>query len=150
MLVILRGDLQAYPQSLAHDIFAANEDWAVRLFFPILFALGVGAALGDFGLGTALAGMTEFEFAALDANPLLVKPPQPGQSYGCDPLVNAKVIDNRFSRKATVWVNQTPSEVAVRVSDDGRRLLLMRAADVFSGVTDPEEFKITLNSNSTA
>jgi hypothetical protein len=120
----------------------------VRLFFFILVALGIGAALGHFGPDLVRAGMTEFEFPAPDPNPQYVKLPQPGQSYGCDPLANANVIDNRSTHKATVWANQSASKVAVRVSEDGKRLLLMRAMDVSVGVTEPEEFKITLNNTS--
>jgi hypothetical protein len=114
----------------------------------ILLALGVGAALGHFGPDLVRTGMTEFAFAAPDPDPQYVKMPRPGQSYGCDPLANGNVIDNRFTHKATVWANQSASNVAVRVSDDGKRLLLMRAMDVSVGITDPEEFKITLNGNS--
>ena len=119
----------------------------MRLFFIILFALAVGAALGHFGPKLVRASMTEFEFPAPDPDPKYVKPPRPGQSYGCDPLADSNVIDNRFTHKATVWANQSPSKVAVRVSDNGKQLLLMRATDVSHGGTEPEEFKITLNSN---
>jgi hypothetical protein len=117
----------------------------MRLFFIILLAGAFGVALGNFGPTLVRAGMTEFEFAAPDPDPQYVKLPRPGQSYGCDPLANGNVIDNRLIHKATVWANQNASKVAVRVSDDGKRLLLMRAMDVSVGVTDPEEFKITSN-----
>src|SRR6266700_2395617 len=118
----------------------------MRLFFIILLA--VGAVLGHFGPEMVRAAMTEFEFPAPDPDPRYVKPPRPGQSYACDPLADSNVIDNRLAHKATVWVNQSPSKVAVRVSDDGKRLLLMRATDVSAGIADPEEFKITSNYSS--
>jgi hypothetical protein len=121
----------------------------VRLFFIVLLALGIGAALGHFGPGLVRAGdQTEFEFQAADPDPKYVKPPRPGQSYGCDPLARGNVFDNRFTRKATIWASQSASNVALRVSDDGKRLLLMRAMDVSAGTTEPEEFKITLNNSS--
>ena len=120
----------------------------MRLLFIILSALVAGAALGHFGPNVVRAGMTEFEFPAPDPDPQYVKLPRPGQSYGCDPLANGNVIDNRVAHKATVWANQTASKVAVRVSEEGKRLLLMRAMDVSNGITDPEEFKITLNNDS--
>jgi hypothetical protein len=120
----------------------------VRLFFFILVALVIGAALGHFGPGLLSAGMAEFEFPAPDPDPKYVKSPLPGQSYGCDPLANANVIDNRFTHKATVWANQSASTIAIRLSEDGKHLLFMRAMDVSVGATDPEEFKITLNNAS--
>jgi hypothetical protein len=121
----------------------------LRLFFLILFALGIGAALGHFGPGLMRAAdQTEFEFPAPDPDPKYVKPPQAGQSYRCDPLARGNVFDNRLSRKATVWASQSASNVAVRISDDGKRLLLMRAIDVSAGITEPEEFTLTLNSSS--
>ena len=91
---------------------------------------------------------TKFEFLAPDPDPQYVKPPVPGQSYGCDPLADSNVFDDRFTHKATIWAGQSASKVAIRVNDDGKRLLLMRATDVSVGVTDPEEFKITLNNSS--
>ena len=123
---------------------------AVRLFFIILFALGV-AALGYFGpsLVRAATDKTEYTFSAPDPDPKYVNPPRPGQSYGCDPLASANVFDDRFTKKATIWARYEASNVAIRVSDDGKRLLLMRATDVSHGTTDPEEFKITsLNGSS--
>jgi len=87
-------------------------------------------------------------FPAPDPDPKYVHPTRPGQSYGCDPLADGNVFDNRFTHKATVWANQSASKVALRIDDDGKRLLLMKAMDVSVGVTDPEEFKITLNNSS--
>jgi hypothetical protein len=89
-----------------------------------------------------------FSLPAPDPELKFVKPPRPGQSFGCDPLADANVFDDRFSHKATIWTSQTPSKVAIQVSDDGKRLLLMRATDVSVGVAQPEEFTITLNGNS--
>ena len=122
----------------------------MRLFFLILLALGVGAALGHFGPGLVRAtDQTEFAFPAPDPDPKYVTPPRPGQSYACDPLAGGNVTENRLAHNATVWVSQSsPSKVAVRISDDGQRLLLARAMDVSVGITDPEEFKITSNSSS--
>jgi hypothetical protein len=122
----------------------------MRLFFLILFALAVGAALGHFGPGfVRAADQTEFAFSAPDPDPKYVKPPRPGQSYACDPLASGNVTENRLAHNATVWVGQSSaSKVAVRVSDDGKQLLLMRAMDVSVGVTDPEEFKITSSGSS--
>jgi hypothetical protein len=121
----------------------------MRLFFLILFALAVGAVLGHFGPGLLrAAGETEFAFPAPDPDPKYVKPPRPGQSYACDPLADANVTENRLAHNAVVWVGQSASKVAVRVSDDGKQLLLMRAMDVSAGITDPEEFKITSSSSS--
>jgi hypothetical protein len=49
------------------------------LFFLILFALGVGAALGHFGPGLMRgADETEFRFPAPDPDPKYVKPPRRG------------------------------------------------------------------------
>jgi hypothetical protein len=121
----------------------------VRRFFFILFVLGAGAALGYFTPVLIRASdQTEFEFPAPDPDKGYVKPPRPGQSYGCNPLASGNVFDNRFTRKATIWASQTSSNVAVRISDDGKRLLLMRSMDVSAGITDPEEFTVTLNGNS--
>ena len=121
----------------------------MRLFFLILFALGVGAALGHFGPGLVRgAGETEFRFPAPDPDPKYVKPPRPSQSYACDPLAGGNVTEDRLSHNAIVWVSQSSaSKVAVRVSDDGKQLLLMRAMDVSVGVTDAEQFKITSSSS---
>jgi hypothetical protein len=121
----------------------------MRLFFLILFALGVGAALGYFGPGLVRgADETEFRFPAPDPDPKYVKPPRPGQSYACDPLAGGNVTEERVTHNAIVWVSQSSaSKVAVRVSDDGKQLLLMRAMDVSVGVTDAEEFKITSSSS---
>jgi hypothetical protein len=94
------------------------------------------------------SGQTEFEFPAPDPDPKYVKPPVPGQSYGCDPLAYGNVFDNRFTHKATIWAIQSASKVAVRINDDGKQLLLMKAMDVGAGIVDPEEFKITYNSSS--
>jgi hypothetical protein len=65
-----------------------------------------------------------------------------------DPLAGGNVTEERVTRNAIVWVSQSSaSKVAVRVSDDGKQLLLMRAMDVSVGVTDAEEFKITSSSS---
>jgi hypothetical protein len=122
----------------------------VRLFFFILVALVVGAGLGHFGPGLVFAAsdQTEVAFPAPDPELKFVKPPRPGQSFGCDPLARANVFDDRVNRKATIWTSQTASKVALQISDDGKRLSLMRATDVSAGVAQPEEFKVTLNGNS--
>jgi hypothetical protein len=123
--------------------------FAVRLFFVVLIALVGGAGLGYFGPGLVFAAdKTELTFAAPDPDPKFVKPPRPGQSFGCDPLADANVFDDRFSRKATIWTRYEASKVAIQISDDGKRLSLMRATDVSAGVAQPEDFKITLNNNS--
>jgi hypothetical protein len=121
----------------------------MRLFLLILLALGIGAALGHFGPGLVRAtDQTEFAFSAPDPDPKYVKPPKPGQSYACDPLASGNVTENRLAHNATVWVGRSSaSKVAVRVSDDGKQVLLMRAMDVGAGITDPEEFKITSSSS---
>jgi hypothetical protein len=121
----------------------------VRVVFFILLALAlalISAIVVE--LMHAPTGTSEFTFAAPDPDPRYVKMPRQGQSYACEPLANANVIDHRLTHKATVWANDKVSNVAVRMSDDGKRLLLMRAMDVSVGVTDPEEFKVTLNNNS--
>jgi hypothetical protein len=125
---------------------------AVRVFFLILLAL-VLALLSAIVVELMPAelmptGKSEFTFAAPDPDPRYVKMPRQGQSYACEPLANANAIDNRLAHKATVWANQKASNVAIRMSEDGKRLLLMRAMYVSVGVTDPEEFKVTLNNNS--
>lgn len=118
----------------------------MRLFFLILFAMVIGAALGHFGpVFVRVADQTEFEFPAPDPDPKYVKPPRPGQSYGCNPLARGNVFLNRLTRKATIWASQSASNVAVRIGDDGKRLLLMVATDVSFGTTEPQEFKITMN-----
>jgi hypothetical protein len=127
----------------------ATGDSAVRLYFLIVFALGVGASLGHFGpIWMHAASQTEFEFPAPDPDPKYVKPPGSGQSYGCDPLARGSVFDNRFTSKATIWASRSASSLAVRMTDDGKRLLLIRAMDVSAGITEPEEFKITLSDSS--
>jgi hypothetical protein len=126
-----------------------GEGIAVRLFFFIVVALIVGGGLGYLGPGLVFAsGQTELTFPAPDPDPKFVKPPRPGQSFGCDPLADANVFDDRFSHKATVWTKYEASKVAIQISDDGKRLSLMRAMDVSVGVAQPEEFKITLNNAS--
>jgi hypothetical protein len=123
----------------------------MRLFSFILLALIVGAGLGYFGPGLVLAAsdqMTEVTFPAPDPDPKFVKAPRPGQSYGCDPIANANVFDDRLKHRATIWTSYSASKVAIQVSDDGKRLLLMKAMDVSVGVAQPEEFTITLNGSS--
>lgn len=89
------------------------------------------------------SAQTEASFPAPDPDPKFVKPPGAGQSYGCDPIADANVVDERFKRKAIVWTNQSPSKVAIHVAPNSKRLLLMRATDVAVGVAQPEEFMIT-------
>jgi hypothetical protein len=118
----------------------------VRLAFIVLIAVAIGAVLGHFGPRLLRASdKVEFAFSAPDPDPKYVSPPRPGQSYGCDPLASGNVFDDRFTKKATVWAMYPASKVAIRVSGDGKQLLLMRAMDVDVGVTNPEEFKITTN-----
>jgi hypothetical protein len=116
----------------------------------VLLALIIGAGLGHFGpnLVFAASDLTEVAFPAPDPDPKFVKPPRPGQSYGCDPIAGANAFDDRLKHRATVWTNYSASTVAIQVSDDGRKLLLARATDVSAGVAQPEEFTITLNNNS--
>ena len=65
----------------------------MRLFFLILVALGVGAALGHYGPGLVRGSdQTEFTFAAPDPDPKYVKSPKPGESYACDPLAGGNVL----------------------------------------------------------
>jgi hypothetical protein len=123
--------------------------FAVRMVFFVLVALIVGGVLGHFGPGLVFAAdETEVAFPAPDPNTKFVKPPRPGQSFGCDPLADANVIDNRLKHATTVWTRYEASKVAIQISDDGKRLSFARAMDVSAGVVQPEEFKITLNSNS--
>jgi len=116
----------------------------------ILLALGAGAALGYFGplLAQSANKQTEFTFPAPDPDPNYVKMPTPGQSYACDPLADANVFDDRLTHKATIWAGPSASKVAIRVSQDGKLLLLIRAMDVSIGITDPEQFQITLSNSS--
>lgn len=117
--------------------------------FLILSALVVGAAAGYFVPALVLAtDHREFAYPAPDPDPKYVNSPRPGQSYGCDPLADGNVFDDRFTHNATILTDRTASKVGIRVSGDGKTLLLMRATDVSHGATDPEEFKITLNSTS--
>jgi hypothetical protein len=114
-----------------------------------VFFLCIGAALAHFGpLLVGAAGETKFEFPAPDPDPKYVKLPRPGQSYACDPLADGNVTEERLTHTAIVWAGQSASKVSIRVSDDGKQVLLMRAMDVSVGATDPEEFKITSNSSS--
>lgn len=121
----------------------------MRQFFLILLALTVGAGLGHFGSDFVMAAnRTEWTFPAPDPDAKFVKPPRAWQSYACDPLASANVFDDRFDHRATVWTKYEASKVAIQVSDDGKRLSVMRANDVAAGSTQPEDFKITLNNNS--
>jgi hypothetical protein len=121
----------------------------MRLFLITIVALIVGAAVGYIGPSMVFASeQTESTFPAPDPDPKFVKPLRPGQSFGCDPLADANVFDDRFHHKATIWTSQSASKVAIQVSPDGKRLSLMRATDVAVGVTQPEEFTITLNGSS--
>jgi hypothetical protein len=121
----------------------------VRLFFFVLVALIVGMGVGYFGPNSVFAAdKTELTFPAPDPDPKFVKPPRPGHSFGCDPLADANVFDDRFNHKATIWTKYEASKLAIQISDDGKRLSLMRATDVSAGVAQPEEFKITYNSTS--
>ncbi|MEE4417431.1 hypothetical protein [Klebsiella pneumoniae] len=121
----------------------------MRSFFLILLALSVGAGLGHFGPDLVMAAnKTELTVPAPDPDVKFVKPPRPGQSFGCDPLASADVFDDRFDHKATVWTKYEASKVAIQVSDDGKRLSVMKAMDVSTGSTQPEDFKISSNGNS--
>jgi hypothetical protein len=81
-----------------------GEWFAVRLFFFILVAPIVGGGLGYFGRDLVFAAdKTELTLPAPDPDAKFVKPPKPGQSFGCDPLADGNVFDDRFSHKATVW-----------------------------------------------
>src|ERR1700737_3086994 len=121
----------------------------MRLALIVIVALIVGAAAGYIGPSIVFASdQTESTFPAPDPDPKFIKPPRPGQSFGCDPLADANVFDDRFHHKATVWTKYEASKVAIQISDDGKRLSLMRATDVSVGVAQPEEFKITLNNAS--
>lgn len=121
----------------------------MRSSFLILLALAVGSALGHFGPDLMMAASkTDVAVAAPDPDKNYVKPPKPGQSFGCDPLASANVFDDRFDHKATVWTKYEASKVAIQVSDDGKRLSVMKAMDVSTGSTQPEDFKITSNGSS--
>ncbi len=123
----------------------------MRQFAFMAAALGIGVAMGYFGsdrLRASSSGQIEFAYPAPDPNPKYVKLPKPGESYACEPLARGNVFDNRFSNNATIWVSQSASTVAVRIGPDGRQLMLMFADSVSIGITDPQELKITLNSQS--
>jgi hypothetical protein len=116
------------------------------LFFIVSLALLVGAGVGRFGPAFVFAAdKTELTFPAPDPDPKFVGPPKPGAAFACDPLADANVFDGRFKHEATVWTNYEASKVAIQISGDGKRLSLMRATDVSAGITQPEEFKITLS-----
>ncbi|MCK1367244.1 hypothetical protein [Bradyrhizobium sp. 62] len=121
----------------------------MRVLLVAIVALLGGATAGyvvaSFGGASA---PTEASFPAPDPAPQFVKPPRAGQSYGCDPIADANVVDERFKRKAIVWTNQSPSKVAIQAAPDSKRVLLMRATDVSVGVAQPEEFTITSNTAS--
>lgn len=124
----------------------AQRGKAVRLFMFTFVALIVGAALGYVGPRVVFAAdQTESAFPAPDPDPKFVKPLRTGNSFGCDPLARANVFDDRLNHKATIWTSQSGSKVAIQLSADSKRLLLMRAVDVSVGVTQPEEFTVTLN-----
>jgi hypothetical protein len=121
----------------------------VRVFLLVSVALMLGAAVGYVGPNLVFAAdQTEVAFPAPDPDPKFVKPPRPGQSFGCDPIARANVFDDRLNHKATIWTSQSASKVAMQVSADGKRLSLMRAMDVSVGVAQPEEFTVTLNGSS--
>jgi hypothetical protein len=114
----------------------------------VLVSLIVETGLGYFEPISAFAAdKTEVTIPAPDPDPKLVKPPRPGESFACDPLAAANVFDDRFTRRATIWTNYAASKVAIEVSGDGKRLLLMRESDVSAGVAQPEEFAITYLGN---
>jgi hypothetical protein len=113
----------------------------------VLVALIFGAGMGHFrpSFVFAASNLKEENYLAPDPDPALVRPPRPGQSFGCDPIANANVFDDQIKHRATVWTNQTTPQVTIQISGDGNNLLLARAMDV--GVAQPEEFAITLNGN---
>jgi len=93
---------------------------------------------------------TKFEFLAPDPDPQYVKPPVPGQSYGCDPLADSNVFDDRFTHKATIWGRPVSVEGCYpgeRYTMTGNGYCFMRATDV-SWRYRSKEFKITLNNSS--
>ena len=122
----------------------------MRIFFAILFAFVIGAGLGYFGPSLVIAPSDQAEatFPAPDPDPKFVKLPRPGASFGCKPLARANVSDDRLKHRATIWTGQSASDVAIQISDDGKRLLLMKAMDVSVGAVQPEEFTITSNGSS--
>ncbi|MHC2620084.1 hypothetical protein ACVIW2_002116 [Bradyrhizobium huanghuaihaiense] len=121
----------------------------MRLFSLVLLALAVGVGLGHFGPDYVMASnKTEVTVPAPDPDVKFVKPPRPGQSFGCDPLASANVFDDRVQHAATVWTKYEASKVAIQISDDGKRLLVMKAMDVSTGSTQPEEFKVTSSGSS--
>jgi hypothetical protein len=105
-------------------------DKVVRLFFLILVALGVGAALGYFGPGYVRGSdQTKFAFPAPDPDPKYVKPPKPGQSYACDPLANGNVTENRLAHKAEAARASLAGMGAASALTTGRRLVATAAED---------------------
>jgi hypothetical protein len=121
----------------------------MRLFLLAVIALIVGAVAGYIGPSIVFASdHTEATFPAPDPDPKFVNPPRPGQSFGCNPLAEANVFDDRFHHNAAIWTGQSASKVAIQVSPDAKRLSLIRATDVAVGVAQPEEFTITLNNSS--
>jgi hypothetical protein len=120
----------------------------MRLVLFVLVSLIVETGLGYFEpISVFAADKTEVTIPAPDPDPKLVKPPRPGESFACDPLAAANVFDDRFTRRATIWTNYAASKVAIQVSGDGKRLLLMRESDVSVGVAQPEEFAIIGNTS---
>jgi hypothetical protein len=122
-----------------------------RCFGVKLLAGIAGYAVGHFQTlhDTASAESFDFNFPSPpDPDATYVTLPKPGASYGCDPLAWAEVVDERLSHNASVWVRQTVPKLAIRVSNDGKKLLFMNAGDIGVGITDPFEYQITSNSNS--
>jgi hypothetical protein len=122
----------------------------MRVFLFVLVALILGVGLGHFGPSFVFAGSepVEVSFPAPDPDPKFVNPPRPGQSFGCDPLAEANVFDDRFKHRATMWTSYSASKVAIQINENGKKLLLARATDVSVGVAQPEEFAITSNTSS--
>src|ERR1700709_1840823 len=104
------------PQSVAASM---------RFLLAIVCALIFGAGAMYFGLRVFAPVRTELTFPAPDPDPKFAKALRPGQSFGCDPLADANVFDDRFTHNATIWASQDASKVAVQISADGKRLLLM-------------------------
>jgi hypothetical protein len=119
----------------------------MRVLLFVLVVTILGAGRGLFGPSSAVtaSNLKEETYFAPDPDPALVRPPQAGQSFVCDPIANANVFDDQIKHRATVWTNQTTPQVAIHINEDGKNLLLARAMDI--AAAQPEEFSITLNGN---
>jgi hypothetical protein len=120
----------------------------MRIILLVLCALVAGVALGYFGPGLVSAASDQKTLIIAAPNPTLVRPPKPGQSYGCDPIADANAFFDVFAEhRATVWTSRSASVVAIQISNDGETVSLAKAMNASIGVVDPEEFTVTQNGN---